>query len=113
MKIGNKERPIKWGINQTDLFCVKRGIGLSDYYKQFTENAHLASFGVIRDLLWSALKDGARQADEEFPFDNLTIGDWMDEDPLRFMQETMDGLNEGNPKPQENGEAKKKVKAVK
>ena len=113
MKIGNKERPIKFGINQTDLFCEHRGIGLGDYYKQFTENAHLAGFGVIRDLLWSALKDGARQAGEEFTFDNLTIGDWMDEDPVKFMTETMAGLNEGNPKPTDNGEAKKKVKVLK
>jgi len=69
-------------------------------------------FGDIRDLVWSALKDGARQAGEPFEFDNLTVGDWMDENPAKIIAETLTELVGSLPTPTENG-AKKKVKRAK
>jgi len=109
MNIGGKERPIKFGVNQTDLFCELRGIKLNDYYKllgEFEGGEYL--FKDVRDLLWSALKDGARQAKIEFNEEPLTIGDWMDIDPAGIISEVMRELVGSLPKPVENGTTKKK-----
>lgn len=80
MKIGGKERPIKFGINQSVLYCELRKINITQM------NAEIASFasgeytgGEFRDLMWSALKDGARVKKEVFDFDNLDVGDWIEE----------------------------------
>jgi len=113
MRIGNEDRPVKFGINQTDLFCELRGIKLKDYYSllaSFETGDYM--FGDIRDLVWSALKDGARQAGEPFEFDSLTVGDWMDSDPAKFIAETLEQLVGSLPKPSENG-AKKKARKPK
>ena len=109
MVIGGKERPLKFGINQTDLFCEARGIKLKDYYTllaKFETGDYM--FGDIRDLVWSALKDGARQAGEEFEFDRMQVGDLMDDDPAKYISETLTALMESLPKPTDNGGTKKK-----
>ena len=111
MNIGGIERPIKFGINQTDMFCELRGIKLKDYY------ALLAGFetgnymyGDIRDLVWSALKDGARQQGEEFDLSKYDVGDLMDADPAKYIAETLEALVGSLPKPTQNGSTKKKAK---
>ena len=109
MQIGGKERPLKFGINQTDLFCEVRGIKLKDYYTLLaTFETGEYMYGDIRDLVWSALKDGARQAGEEFELDRMQVGDLMDEDPAKYISETLEALMGSLPKPTENGSAKKK-----
>jgi hypothetical protein len=112
MEIGGKERPLKFGINQTDLFCELRGIDLQQYYSLLAgfESGNY-TFGVIRDLIWSALKDGARQTGEPLEADQFTVGDWMDEDPARYISEALTHLVESMPKASENGSAKKKKTA--
>ena len=112
MDIGGKDRPIKFGINQTDMFCEMRGIKLKDYYAllaKFETGEYM--FGDIRDLVWSALKDGARQAGEPMEEDRFTVGDWMDEDPAKYIAQTLEALVGSLPKPTANGGAKKKTKA--
>jgi hypothetical protein len=34
---------------------------------------------IIRDLLWSALKDGARREKIDFPYDKYDVGDMMED----------------------------------
>ena len=113
MNIGNKDRPIKFGINQTDLFCELRGITLKDYYEllaKFETGEYM--FGDIRDLVWSALKDGARQAKTEFTLDRFDVGDMMDENPTEIIAQTLTELVGTLPKATDNGTtAKKKVTA--
>ena len=109
MNIGGKERPIKFGVNQTDLFCELRGIKLNEYFMLLMElDGGEYLFKDARDILWSALKDGARQAKIEFNEDPLTIGDWMDTDPAGIITEMKKGIVESMPKPVENGTTKKK-----
>ena len=111
MFIGGKERQLRFGINQTDLFCELKGIKLKDYYgllAGFETGDYM--FGDIRDLVWSALKDGARQAGEPMQEDRFTVGDWMDEDPAKYIAQTLEELVGSLPKPTANGGAKKKAK---
>ena len=109
MDINGKDMPVKFSINQTDLFCELRDISLKEYYELF------AGFGTgnyrfkdIRGLIWSALKEGARIEGVPFEYDEYQIGEFMDEDPARYIKEAMQQLIETLPKPTDNGTAKKK-----
>jgi hypothetical protein len=109
MKINGKEMPTKWGINQCELFCELRGISLKQYYELLADfETGNYTFGAIRDLIYTALKDGARQAGEQFTATNLDVGDWMDTDPAKYIAEALTELVETLPKPTDNGTAKKK-----
>ena len=80
--IGGKKRPVKFGMNQTIIFNQFRGITLKDYAELFTVDK-LKSMNIdgseMRDLLWSALADGARYKGQEFDATTETVGDWIDE----------------------------------
>lgn len=79
--IGGKKRPVKFGTNQTILFCQQRGITLKQYAETF-DSKRLKALdidpAIMRDLYWSALVDGARykKTGEEITPDD--VGDWMD-----------------------------------
>ena len=104
---------MKFGLNQTDEFCELRGINLKEYYQLLADfETGNYTFGVIRDLIYTALKDGARQAGEQFTATNLDVGDWMDTDPAKYISEALTELVETLPKPTENGGAKKKKAPV-
>ena len=109
MNINGKEMPLKYGVNQTDEFCELRGITLNQYYKLLADfETGNYTFGVIRDLIWTALKDGARQAGTEFTLSVYDVGDAMDTDPAGYISEALVQLVETLPKPTDNGGAKKK-----
>lgn len=80
--IGGKKRPVKFGMNQTIIFNQHRGITLKDYAELFTADK-LKSMNIdgseMRDLLWSALADGARYKNQKFDATPETVGDWIDE----------------------------------
>jgi len=80
MKVGGKERKVKFGLNQSILYCELRKINITkmneEYNSLSTGDFNGSEF---RDLLWSALKDGARINKEAFEDDNLTVGDWLEE----------------------------------
>jgi hypothetical protein len=86
-QIGGKTRPLKFGTNQTILFCQLRGCTMQDYTELFkqkkSKSSQLDAYDLdgseIRDLIWSALKDGARYQREEFDFTPEDVADWMDE----------------------------------
>ena len=97
-EIGGKKRPLKFGINQTEIFCKTRGITAGEFIEMFTEeklNALALTGGEVRDLVWSGLKDGARFKKQEFKYTPEDIGDWIDEmsmkDPKKF-QEVMTAI---------------------
>ena len=89
MKINNKEYPTKMGLNQSILYCELRDINITQM------NEEISSFGTgdytggeFRDLVWSALKDGARFNKVEFPYSNLDVGDWIED----MKSEDMEGF---------------------
>jgi hypothetical protein len=109
MKVGGSEMPIKFSINQTDEFCELRDISLKQYYELLAgfESGNYR-FKDIRGLIWSALKEGARIEGVPFEYDEYQIGEFMDEDPARYITEALKHLVETLPKPTDNGTAKKK-----
>jgi hypothetical protein len=79
--LGGKTRPVKFGTNQGILFCQLRRCTTKEYIELFSlksKNLEI-SISEIRDLLWSALKDGARYAKEEFNVTPEDVADWIDE----------------------------------
>jgi hypothetical protein len=77
VKIGGKDRVVKFGTNATALFCQIHKIGLGKFSEMFTpENL---SPGVIRDLVYCALISGARRAGEPADFSLEDVGDWIDD----------------------------------
>ena len=80
--IGGKKRPVKFGTNQTIIFCQHREITLKEYADLFSADKikNMAVDGSeTRDLLWSALADGARYKKQKFDATAETVGDWIDE----------------------------------
>ena len=76
--INGEEYPISFGLNQTILYCEKRDISVNEYNEQLAKLAD-GSGSELRDLIWSALKDGARRAKEEFKLDEYDVGDMLEE----------------------------------
>lgn len=82
INLGGRVRPVKFGTNQTILFCQLRSCNLKDYTEMFKKE-NLDSYNLdgseVRDLVWSALKDGARFKGEEFEHTPEDVADWLDE----------------------------------
>lgn len=79
MNINNKEYPVKFGMNQSILYCELRGINITQMNTEFSNMAKGKSTGAeLRDLIWSALKDGARFNKVPFEATNLDVGDWLE-----------------------------------
>ena len=74
IEIGGKKRSLKFGTNQTALFCEITGLPLSESF-----NVKNFKAGELRDFIFSALKDGCRIKSEKVDFTNVDVGDWMDE----------------------------------
>lgn len=89
--IGGQKRPIKFGTNQTAIFCQLRGITL----KQFTEIINPVKIinqeidgSEIRDLIYSGLVAGCKTTRSDVEFNEIDVGDWIDElkqDELRHI----------------------------
>ena len=86
MKIGDKDYLLKFGLNQSILYCELRGISITQMNEDFASFANGTHTGSeIRDLIWSALKDGARFNKTEFKYNNFDVGDIMEEiDPTEI-----------------------------
>ena len=109
MKIGNKEYPTKFGINQSILYCEQRNVSISkmqEEFDAFAKGTH--NGGELRDLIWSALKDGARVAKVDFPFSNTDVGDWMEDIDAGEIQNMLEDMLGDLPKAKK-ADAKKKV----
>ena len=77
IKINGREYPIKWGLQQSIEYCDLRGVSISDYQKDLGKIT--SDMGILRDMVWSALKDGARKAKQEFALSNMDVSDLLDE----------------------------------
>lgn len=110
MNIGNKERPVKMGLNQSILYCELRGINITQMNTEFTSFANGKHTGAeIRDLIWSALKDGARKEGTEFNYTNLDVGDWIEDLEPNSITEFIKGMAETMPKAKAKPVNKKKA----
>ncbi len=104
--IGGKEFPMKWGLNQSMFYCELRGISIDEMNKQFGKISD--DISILRDLLWSAFKDGARVNKTEFSLSNYDIADVMEELEGDEMTTLISTMTATLPKPK----ATKKKKAV-
>lgn len=79
--INGAEYPVKFGTNQTAAFCELHNCDLKTYYSIFSgENFSKLELGgkQVRDLIYSALKDGARVDKKPFELSPEDVGDLMD-----------------------------------
>ena len=115
VKIGGKERPLKFGTNQTILFCELREMPVKDYFPllvdKFADGKGDGS--ELRDLIWSALKDGARYVNEKFINPKEDVGDWIDHLQPETVKQIMTAFTDSLPKAnrQQRRQSKKKVRA--
>jgi hypothetical protein len=65
--------------------------------------------GIFRDIIWSALKEGARQDKVPFEFDNFDVGDWLQDVEASEINDAIKSLVESMPKAKAR-ESKKKQK---
>lgn len=99
LKIGGKRRLLKFGTNQTAIYCDKYDLSLVGYTESLSNDK--VKPGNLRDLIWSALVAGAQYKGQEVDFDELKVGDWIDD----LSQSDLDSVfsvlssNEGEGKP--------------
>ena len=99
LKIGGKRRLLKFGTNQTAIYCDKYDLSLVGYTESLSNDK--VKPGNLRDLIWSALVAGAQYKGQEVDFDELKVGDWIDD----LSQSDLDSvfnvlsLNEGESEP--------------
>lgn len=80
INIGGKERPIKFGLQQSITYCEMRGITISEMQDELSKLVSGDGTGAeIRDLLYSALKDGARVKKLNDEFEAADVADWIEE----------------------------------
>jgi hypothetical protein len=77
LKIGGKRRLLKFGTNQTAIYCDKYDLSLVGYTESLSNDK--VKPGNLRDLIWSALVAGAQYKGQEVDFDELKVGDWIDD----------------------------------
>ena len=107
--IGGEEFPIKFGLNQTIVYCELRNISVNDYQKQIS-NIQNGTGGELRDLIWSALKDGARYAKTKFDYTPYDVGDWIEELTEEELVEIINSMTDTLPSPKVEAVKKKQVK---
>jgi hypothetical protein len=110
IKIGGKEFPLSFGINQSILYCNLRNISITEMEGELA-NIETSDGSSIRDLLWSALKDGARREGIEFEYTNYDVGDMMEEPSViaSFMESLNESIGNGPDVKIDNDEPQKKT----
>jgi len=104
VKIGGEERPVKFGFNTLAEFGRKTGITLSGLQK-LGDTLTIAN---VITLIWCGLKEGARKEGIPFDVDEVTVGDWLDEDP-NLVAEMMEHYGDSQA-PVSNGKKKPEPK---
>lgn len=78
--IGEDKRPIKFGCNQTAIFCQIRGITLAQYSKEWVKiSSNEGDGSEVRDLIYSALAAGCLSVKMDVNFDKYDVGNWIDD----------------------------------
>ena len=85
-KINGEEFPMKWGLNQSMFYCELRNVSIDEMNKELATIS--SDISVLRDLLWSAFRDGARVEKKEFTMTNYDVADLMED----MKPEEMNGL---------------------
>ena len=110
IELGGQKRPLRFGTNQTAVFCGIRKIGLSEYATIMSENG-LSDPANIRDLLYSALFAGAKSEKLPVDFDEYQVGDWMDAADQAVLMEQLSEAITGTASPNAAPQGKKKPEA--
>ncbi len=99
LKIGGKRRLLKFGTNQTAIYCDKYDLSLVGYTESLSNDK--VKPGNLRDLIWSALVAGAQYKGQEVDFDEFKVGDWIDDLSQSDLDSVFNVLssNEGEGKP--------------
>ena len=112
MKIGGKDRPIKFGVNQSIEYCELRKCSITQMNKDITNLGNgNGDLSVMRDFIWSALKEGARRKGEDFKYTTYDVGDWLEDFSETEMTEFFEELVASMPKVEEKDMGKKKAPA--
>lgn len=107
MNIGGEERPLKFGVQQSINYSQLRNQSVSKQYDDLL-NIGTDDGSIVRDLIWSALKDGARKEKLEFDYEPEDIADWMDELTADEVTKFVEALTESLKTSVELKSAKKK-----
>lgn len=79
-ELGGRKRLIKFGANQTEVFCDLKGMNVGDFLRWCEMLDKLeVEVAFARDLTYSGLVAGCRTNKEEVDFDHYEVGDWLDE----------------------------------
>lgn len=114
MNIGGKDRPVKFGLNQTIEYCKLRGISITQMNDDSLRMQSGSGDGSeIRDLIWSALKDGARFGKVDFEATAYDVGDWLEDLKDGAMEQFMKDFAESMSPIIENNEPVKKKATTK
>lgn len=82
LDVGGKERTVKFGTNQSVIFTELRGIQLAEYMELLKNvDEGKVDLAFTRDVMYSALVDGARVTKVQVDFTKEDVGDWIDENP--------------------------------
>ncbi len=106
MKIKGIDYKVNFGLNQSILYCELRDIDITQMNDELSNLAG-GSGSAMRDLIWSALKDGARKAGTAFPHDNMWVGDMLQELDEGAMTSFVEDMVATLPKPEKNPSKKK------
>lgn len=82
VEMGGRQRPYRFGTNQSAIYCQLRKCTLAAYLKDMNTERIInneVDGTEIRDLVYSALAAGASSQNEKVEFNNMTVGDWIDE----------------------------------
>jgi hypothetical protein len=77
IKIGDKEYPVKFGLNALALFCDEVGLKLGELDKI---GAQSSLMDILRLAYWG-MKDGARSEGKPFDLTVENIADLLDDNP--------------------------------
>jgi len=103
INIGEKERPIKFGTNQTAEYCQVRGLTLAQYQAELS-SVEAMGVDVVRDLLYSALFAGCKAQKIDVDFDRYDVGEWLDDMDQAELDKAFQTLADSNKSGDEAGE---------
>lgn len=81
--IGGISRPVRYGWSALAMFQDMTGMSLTELSQ--LDSSKMSMRHMIM-FAYCGLKDGARKAKQEFPYDPEDVADWMDEDADVFMK---------------------------
>lgn len=105
--------PIYMSVNATAVYCDLRGVSLADYYSDLIAMlTGKSSPSVIRDIIYSCVKEGCRKEGQTLEIDNYAVGEFMDNMSAEDVKLILDAIAESLPKQEaveDNPKDKKKV----